>query len=276
MPETRSAALFGLGLIGGSLGLALRQAGWHIYGADQDSSVLARALDLGAVDAAAREGMLNVDVAVIAVPPFALEAVVVKVARRLGSNTVLTDVASAKQFVLDAFADLEMRSRCVGGHPMAGLETTGIESARADLFHGAKWIVTPGEFSRPEAVTQVEGLARAAGATPIRMDAETHDREVATLSHLPHAIAAALMHLSRDLRHVEAEGGSWRDCTRVGGVDPDLWTQILLSNREEAAKALSAFDHKLTELRRALATGDEPGVRNFLKVAREAKESARA
>jgi prephenate dehydrogenase len=276
MPETPTAVLFGLGLIGGSLGLALRKAGWHIYGVDQDPKVLPRAVELGAVDGEAPEGTLDVDVAVVAVPPFAVEAVVAEVAHRLGPRTVLTDVASAKRFVLDAFSNLEIRSRCVGGHPMAGLESTGIESARGDLFQGAKWIVTPGDFSDAEAVARVEDLARAAGAIPIRMDAETHDREVATLSHLPHAIAAALMHLSRNLLHVEAEGGSWRDCTRVGGVDPDLWTQIFLSNREEAAKALSAFDHKLTELRRALVAGDEPAVRNFLKVAREAKEATRA
>ena len=114
---------------------------------------------------------------------------------------------------------------------MAGHEKGGAEYASAWLFRDARWILTPDKKASKGAVSAVEGLVKAVGAIPIRLDSSLHDRHVAILSHLPHALAAVLVLMAADLQHLEVAAGSWRDVTRVGGVDPELWTQILTGNR---------------------------------------------
>ncbi len=265
--------IIGLGLIGGSLGLALKGVGTRVVGVDQDAETAESALALGCVDELAHITDLGeFELVVMCVPPAAVGRVALELATTYPGDGVLTDATSVKGEVLAAFERMPNPKRCVGGHPMAGLERTGHEHARADLYQGARWILTPIPETDPSALELVREMVSRVGATPIEMSPDVHDREVSYLSHLPHAIAASLMHLQQDLGYPEAAGGSWRDATRVGGVDPDLWAQILMANRQEAAKAISAFDHAITALRHALVTGDEEAVRRFFQEARMVKE----
>ena len=266
--------IVGLGLIGGSLGLALREAGVTVLGFDRDADAARKAHDTGCVsEVRTLEGLSECPLVVLCVPPDAVGRVALELGGILAPDAVLTDATSVKQEVLSAFSRVPNPTRCVGGHPMAGLERTGSEFARADLYRGARWILTPLPNTSPDALARVWEMVAAVGAIPVEMSPLVHDREVAYLSHLPHAIAAAMMNLVGEVGYPEAAGGSWRDATRVGGVDPDLWTQILMANRQEVAKAISDFDHRITLLRHALASGDREAVHQFLLEARAAKEA---
>ncbi len=154
---------------------------------------------------------------------------------------------------------------------MAGHEKSGPAYASAWMFRNARWILTPSPKTRPAAIKTVEQTVKAMGAIPILADAEGHDRQIAVLSHLPHAFAAILVTLGEALPNPEAAGGSWRDLTRVGGVDPNLWTQILLGNRAEVVRVLSESEARLAELRTALSANDADGVHRILQHARTAK-----
>ena len=159
---------------------------------------------------------------------------------------------------------------------MAGHEKGGATYASAWMFRGARWIITPVKATSPASVRVVEGLVKAMGATPVRIDAEGHDRHVATVSHLPHVLAALLVNMGESLESVGAAGGSWRDMTRVGGVDPDLWTQIFMRNRTELAHCLRDYEAGLSGLREALERDDREAVHVVLHRAEGVKKALAA
>ena len=163
--------------------------------------------------------------------------------------------------------------RFVPGHPMAGHEKGGATYASAWMFRGARWMVTPVKATATASVRTVEAVVKAMGAVPVRVDAASHDRHVATISHLPHVLAALLVNLGESLESVDAAGGSWRDMTRVGGVDPELWTQIMMRNRNELAHCLRDYEAGLALFREALEADDRHGVRAMLEQAEKVKKA---
>jgi prephenate dehydrogenase len=187
-----------------------------------------------------------------------------------GPNTVVTDCASVKSEIV-TWADKNKIPEFIAGHPMAGHEKSGAEYASAWMFRNARWILMPTKLSSKGALATVEELVRTMGATPIRLEAESHDRHVALLSHLPHAIAAVLVSMAESLDHVEVGAGSWRDLTRVGGVDAGLWTQILIENRRELTKVIAEFQDDLGEIRRMLDQKDSGAIFKLLSEAQKAK-----
>ena len=266
----------GLGLIGGSIGLALRDPSRRIVGYDPDPAAARVARDRMCVDEVATlERVARADVVFVAVPPDALLDMVAKTMAGSGEGTVVTDCASVKNEIA-VWAQSGKHARFVPGHPMAGHEKGGATYASAWMFRGARWMITPVKATSPASVRVVEGLVKAMGATPVRIDAEGHDRHVATVSHLPHVLAALLVNMGESLESVGAAGGSWRDMTRVGGVDPDLWTQIFMRNRTELAHCLRDYEAGLSGLREALERDDREAVHVVLHRAEGVKKALAA
>jgi prephenate dehydrogenase len=255
-------AVLGVGLIGGSIGLATRRgADARVCGYDPDERVLAKALSLGAIDSAASDvagAVSDADVVFVAAPVGALVETVRQALTVAGRDCVVSDVGSTKRLLADAVAD----ERFIGGHPLAGAETSGVEHAREDLFEGAVWYLTPAANSTGVLYERLHRLLTTIGARPVAIDAETHDRLLAAVSHLPHVLAnllaaqAASALGSASERRVPAVGPSFRDATRVAGANSAIWTDIYMANSDALIAAIDAFAQRLGEVRAALAAGD--------------------
>ncbi len=254
-------AIVGTGLVGASIGLAAQRAGVHVDGFDTNSAALAEAVRRGAVT----EGrdLADAELIVVAVPVGVAPAVVREVLAA-APEAVVTDVASTKR-ALAAIDD----PRFVPGHPIAGGATVGPTRAAADLFDDAMWFLTPTEASTRESVALVERFVVSLGARPVREDAGAHDRMLALTSHLPHAVANALvLAAAQDEIALAYAGASFREMTRVAGANPPLWTDILLENRDELDMALAAFRTALD----ALAVADRDELETSIAAAAAARE----
>lgn len=265
----RRAAVIGTGLIGGSVGRALRARGWHVTGADRDSARAQRALELGAIDAIGEDP--TVELTFVAVPvgsvPRAAEAA-------LDAGGVVTDVGSVKAGVAAQIS----HPNFVGGHPMAGSEAVGVDGARGDLFDGAVWVLTPTESTDPRAHALVHSVVRSFGADVITLDPEQHDRVVATVSHVPHLAAAALMGLAArkgesDATLLRLAAGGFRDMTRVAAGDPSMWIDVCADNREAILDVLDDLIDSLEEMRDVVDSGDGDGLQSRLQRAQAARRS---
>ncbi len=260
-------ALVGVGLIGGSLGLALRKRGLagRVTGVEPDPAAREAALARGAVDAATgdlAEGVAGADVVFVCAPVTAAAALLPRLASCVGPGAVVTDVGSVKEAVASAARSAFPRGNFVPGHPMAGSERSGVGAASATLFEGAVWALTP-EPGRtdPEAVARVAALAEGLGARPLVMDAAAHDAAVAMTSHLPHVLAYALAASAREAGQtnpylMDLAAGSFASATRVAASPPAMWTGIALANREALLAALAAFRAELDAAQAALEQGD--------------------
>ena len=257
MPER--VLVVGTGLIGGSIGLALRKREKAVVrGFDASHETARTALELGALDevagdlARATEGA---DVVVVATPVGEILPTIERLAAA-APGTIFTDVGSTKSgIVAEAERILGPERPFVGGHPMAGTEGEGVSSARSDLFEDALWILTPTERTDSGAYRHVNALVSALGARSIALDPSEHDRLVALVSHLPYAIATSLMALAGDEgdpRVFAAAAGSFRDVTRTAGTNPRVWRDIYATNREAVIAELDQFSKVLAELRGAV------------------------
>lgn len=262
--ELGPVLIVGVGLIGTSVGLALRQRGVDVYLTDRSADNLAVAASMGA---GAPEPPTRVGLVVAAVPPDHLGAAVVDALERF-PDAYATDVGSVKTAPLAevrrSAADLR---RYVGGHPMAGSERSGPSAATANLFEGRAWAVTPHDQASPEAVRAVRDLATACGASPVELTPQDHDAAVASVSHLPHlmAVLAAARLVDAPHRHLSLSGQGLRDVTRVAGGDPALWRQIVSANSEQLRGLLLAVRDDLDRLLAGLRDQGEPELLALLR-----------
>ncbi len=266
---TRRAAVIGTGLIGGSVGMALRQEGWHVAGSDQDPHRARTALELGAIDEVGDDA--SAELTFVAVP---VGSVARAAAAGLAAGGVVTDVGSVKAGVA---AQVD-HPRFVGGHPMAGSEALGVEGARADLFQGAVWVLTPTATTDPRAHALVHSVVRSFGADVITLDPQQHDRVVATVSHVPHLTAAALMGLAArrgesDATLLRLAAGGFRDMTRVAAGDPSMWLDICSDNSEAILDVLDELIGSLSSLRNVVADGDAEELESQLQRAHVARRA---
>jgi prephenate dehydrogenase len=273
-------AVLGVGLIGGSIGLAARRrAGAEVCGYDPDERVARRALELGAIDSHAADvasAVAGAEVAFVAAPVGALVETVRLALQSAGPQCVVSDVGSTKRVVAAAGAD----ERFIGGHPLAGAETAGVENAREDLFDGATWYLTPARGSTAGVLYErLHGLLRRLGARPAAIDADVHDRLLASVSHLPHVLANLLAAqaegLIGDAEHgrLPAVGPSFRDWARVAGANSAIWTDIYLSNRDALLDSIDEFARRLQEVRATLEAGDGDAVTAWNERARASRET---
>ncbi len=274
-------AVLGVGLIGGSIGLAARtRAGTRVSGWDPDPRARARALELGAIDEQANDipgAVRDADVVFVAAPVGALPETVHTALASAGPGAVVTDVGSTKRAVAEAGMGDE---RFVGGHPLAGAETAGVEHARADLFDGATWYLVPARGSTAGVLYErLHRLLTRFGAQPAAIDADTHDRLMASVSHLPHVLAnllvaqAASVLAGEDRQRLPAVGPSFRDATRVAGANTAIWTDIYLSNRDALLVGIDDLTARLADVREALQRGDPAAVSDWNDRARSDREA---
>ncbi len=267
-------AVLGIGLIGGSIGLAARaRAGARVSGWDPDPGVRARALELHAVGACEPDlagAVTGADIVFVAAPVGALVQSARAALASAGPQAIVTDVGSTKRAVAEAISD----PRFIAGHPLAGAQVSGVEHARADLFDGAVWYLAEARAPAPA----LERLIRAFGAQPVTIDPELHDRLMATVSHLPHVLANLLVaqaaaSLGEDLGTPIAIGPSFRDATRVAGSNSAIWTDIYMSNRDSLVAALDELGGRLAQVRAILQAGDAEGLRAWNERARAEREA---
>ena len=267
-PLQHRANIVGVGLIGGSIGLALRAQGWHVSGVDDDTSRTARALELGVVDAAGLDP--DVDISFVATP---VRAVAEAAAKALAGTTgLVTDVGSVKGSIVAAVDD----PRFVGGHPMAGSEQEGVDGASADLFEGAVWVLTPTPETDDDAYARIRSVVSSFGADVIALPPDRHDELVAVVSHVPHLTAASLMRIADERADEHAAllrlaAGGFRDMTRIASGHPGIWPDICEENRDAIVAGLDRLIAALGEARTQVAGGDRDGLLADLARARTAR-----
>ena len=267
-PEPGRAVVVGTGLVGGSIGMRLRRAGWHVTGRDLDDERAKRALELGALDEIGDDP--EAGVTFIATPA----RTVAKQARRAldAGPGVVTDVGSVKASIVEAVAD----PRFVGGHPMAGSEQEGVDGATPDLFEGATWVLTPTAGTDAAAYAQVRQTVGALGAEVVALPPDRHDVLVAIVSHVPHLTAATLMRLADGRREehralLRLAAGGFRDMTRIAAGHPGIWPDICGDNRTAILEVLDELTEGLGRMRAIVAEGDREQLLDGLERARAAR-----
>jgi prephenate dehydrogenase len=259
-------AVLGVGLIGGSIGLAAkRRLDAEVAGFDPDRAALDRAVELGALDRGAvsvEEACEGAEVVFCAAPVAGLAPLAADALAASGAEAVVTDVGSTKREIVAALGSDE---RFIGGHPLAGAETAGVANARPELFEGARWYLTPTERSSGVLYDRLQRTLSGLGARPQAIEAEVHDRLMATVSHLPHVVANALVaeaaaELGRDSERMPEVGPSFRDTTRVAGSNPAIWADIFDSNREAVADSVESVARRLIDAAALIRGGDRETV----------------
>jgi len=274
-------AIIGLGLIGGSIGLALKQADWQkaqIIGYVRRSELGSVVLSSGAVDnveSSLKATVSDADLIIIATPVLTIKDIFSQIAAYLSPDSVVTDTASTKVQVMRWAEELlPPGTSFVGGHPMAGKETSGIKAAEADLFHNCVYCLTPATQAKPAAVQTVADMVKTLGATPLTISAEEHDNLVAGISHLPLLLSIALVSATtqspswEQMSRLAASG--YRDLTRLASGNPEVNAHICLSNQAAIISWLDKFSEELQTLRKFLANGDSE-IEKFLVMASEAR-----
>lgn len=268
MPPFRRVALIGLGLIAGSMALAMRRAGLAeaITGHARSAETRAVALEVGLVDSVhetAAEAVAGADLVVLAVPVGAMAAIAEAIGPHLVPGCIVTDVGSVKQAVIDAVAPhMPEGTHFIPGHPLAGTEHSGPRAGFATLFRNRWCILTPPEDADPQAVARLRALWEAMGAHVDLMDAPHHDLVLAVTSHAPHLIAYTMVGVADDLRRVtdseviKYSAAGFRDFTRIAASDPTMWRDVFLTNKAATLEILGRFTEELFALQRAIRRGD--------------------
>jgi len=284
MTRIGKLVVIGVGLIGGSLALALKRQGLvgHVCGIGRSRSNLDDALRLGVLDSATAdyaEALSGADVVLVATPVAQMPAVFAALAHGVSQSTIITDGGSTKQDVIAAArAALGPRfTRFVPGHPIAGTEHAGAAAAFADLFAKRKVVLAPETETDPEATAIVKAMWEATGATVSAMSATEHDRIFAAVSHLPHLLAFALVE-ELALRPDRADffrfaAGGFRDFTRIASSSPEMWRDIAIANRSALLDELRGYRERIERLEALLAAGDADGLWNVFTTARAARNA---
>ncbi len=269
----KKLAIFGVGLIGGSLALALKRAGYCelIVGCDTNVERLQYAVELDVIDQFTvnpSEAVAGADMVVLAVPMLAMESVLQAISKDLADGVVLTDVGSCKASVVAAASRVfdGMPPRFVPAHPIAGREKSGVESSLEDLFAAHKVILTPVQTTDPNAIAAVAQMWEATGAQVKKLGIEQHDLVLAATSHLPHVLAYSIVDTIAETDYVEQifqfAAGGFRDFSRIASSDPVMWRDICLENKDAILDVLQTFQANLKELELAIIKSDGNALMN--------------
>jgi prephenate dehydrogenase len=279
MAEYDTVAIVGVGLIGGSIGLALREheLAREVVGIGRRESSLEAAREVGAFDRGTTDladGVDGAEIVVVCTPVDLIADVVAQVAAACPPQAVITDAGSTKAMVVaaadEAVAGRAKGPRFVGSHPLAGDDRSGPQFARANLFVGRTVVITPTDATHADAIAKIGNFWQSLGAKVVPMTPAAHDAALAATSHLPHLVAAVLAAATpEDLLPLAASG--WRDTTRVAGGDPELWRPIFAENRAQVCHALDHFGATLEAARDALQRGDDDRLLEILQQAKSRK-----
>ncbi len=276
--------IVGVGLLGGSLGLAIRKRrlAREVAGFVRRAASVVECRKLRAVDYATRDlrrAVEGADLIVLCTPLAQMGALVQAMLPVLKRGAIVTDVGSVKAGVVRELESLIHKNGAhfIGSHPMAGAERTGVSAARADLFVNAVCVVTPTKASNKAALRKIERLWEAIGGRLLRLAPETHDVLVGRSSHLPHIAAATLANLILDPAHPAAQpslcANGFRDTTRIASGSPEMWRDIALANRQNLGRALDVFIGALRKFRRALRRSDAGAITKILERAKERRDA---
>jgi prephenate dehydrogenase len=265
------------------LALQARAGVAEVRGVDPDPEALRQGLATGAITHAydsVEEAADGCGVVVLAAPVGDLPDLARRAAGAAANGCLLTDVGSTKAGVIAALGPDE-RARFIGGHPICGAEIGGVANARADLFEGATYFLTPAHEADPALFERLHALVLAIGARPVAIDADAHDSLMALVSHLPHVVASTLIHQAADTapqgrEALRSAGPSFSDLTRVAGANPPLWVDIMIENRAALQAAISDQVRRLGEVGQALASGDRVWLQRWLEGAAEGRGRLRA
>ncbi|HPE59765.1 MAG TPA: prephenate dehydrogenase/arogenate dehydrogenase family protein [Thiolinea sp.] len=288
MPQTGRGigrlVIFGVGLIGGSLALALRKAGYcgEVVGCSRHADHLQRAVDLGVIDRYELDPVLAVrdaDMVLLAVPMGAMRRVLEQIRPGLPAGAILTDAGSTKASIVQAVHDVMGPdfTRFVPGHPIAGREQSGVEAAVADLYHQRRVILTPQSHTDPDALAAVTTMWSVTGALVESMPVELHDRVLAATSHLPHVLAFSLvdtllgMPQREDILRYAA--GGFRDFTRIASSDPVMWRDICLYNDHAILDMISVLQDNLSHFAGLIRNRDADGLQQLMQQAKQARDN---
>jgi prephenate dehydrogenase len=267
-PMGTIANVVGAGLIGGSVGMALRERGWQVVIDDVEPETAARAIELGAGDRIGFDP--DADITFIATPVGSVAELAVEALSR--TRGPVTDVGSTKLDIVRDVGD----PRFVGGHPMAGSEQDGIDGARANMFDGAMWVLTPTESTDELSFSRVRSIVRSLGAESATLPPRVHDQMVAHVSHVPHLTAASLMCLADEMsiEHralFRLAAGGFRDMTRISAGRPSIWPDICIANKTAIVAGLDGLISQLSGVRDRVAAQDRDGILDLLNRARAAR-----
>jgi prephenate dehydrogenase len=280
MEQFGKVTIIGVGLLGGSLGLALKKKrlAKEVWGLARRESSRVKALKYKAVDHATLslwEAAWNADLVVLATPITSFTQYLGMLSLLARRGCIVTDVGSVKGPLVSEWEAAAWPLPFVGSHPMTGSEKTGVAEARADLYRGATCVTTPTRKTSPRALASVEHLWKAVGCKVVRLGPREHDEKIGLVSHLPHAAAFSLVRaVSPGLRRQDwvLAGKGYRDTTRVGASDGGLWADIFLANRRVLLKGLKAYGRELEGLARLLERNDRPALRRLLDQAAEVRK----
>jgi len=266
--------IIGLGLMGGSLGLALKQRGIgrRVWGVNRRETVIDRAVELGAIDGGTTDavaGVADADIVVLATPVRTIIDLLQQIGPHLKAGCLVMDLGSTKSDVMKAMMCLPAGAEPVGGHPMCGKEVAGIWAAEASLYEGAIFPLTPLERTSPAALALAETLVERIGATPVVIDARRHDRLVAAISHLPYLTAVMLVSAAAEVAAEDAlvwplAASGFRDTSRLAASDVTMMHDILVTNREHIGEMLQRYCRHLDRLIALVENGQEDELRETL------------
>ena len=283
-PYLQKLVIIGVGLIGGSFALALRNAGLvkQIVGLGRSQENMQRALELGVIDEIAiapATALADADFVMLSTPVGQIQRVMAQIEPYLNKRTIVSDVGSTKQDVINAAKNQLTKhlNRFIPAHPIAGTEFRGAEAADSLLFRNKHLIITPLKESNEQAINLVKALWESCGAKVSIMSAAQHDQILAMVSHLPHMLAFTLMNHVQACANFDPDfvlsyaGGSLRDCTRIAASSPEMWRDICLANREKLLGELDAYQGALTDLREQLANQNSEALLSLFKKASDLK-----
>lgn len=273
--------IIGLGLIGGSYAMAFKEINsGHVWGVDTNENTLKKAIDMKIIDEGYCSSLAHIpieksDIVIIAVYPKAAALIVQKNVKNFKKGSIITDVLGIKgnninviQEILDGY-DVEF----IGGHPMAGKETCGVENASKDIFKEANYILTPTQKNKKTTIDYMESLVKAIGFKNISIvTPERHDEIIAITSQLPHIIALSLINskgVDKGIKNFV--GGSFKDESRVASINPELWGELFLSNKENLLKAIDEFQASMISIKKALDNEDSEELKAIMKAAASKK-----
>lgn len=284
MPHWEKITLVGVGLLGGSLGLAVRERrlASRVAGYVRRSASIAECEQAGVVDKADTDlwrAVEHADLVVLCTPIAQMAEITTKMLPALKPGCIVTDVGSVKASVVSELEPLvaSAKAHFIGSHPMAGAEKMGVAFARADLFEGAICAITPTSQSSPKMVAKLDELWKSVGGRPLRLSPELHDDLVGRSSHLPHVVAAELANYVLSPVHPKEQGmlcaNGFRDTTRIASGSPEMWRDIALSNRKNLARVLGVFIEDLQEFQLALENQDVKAIEEFFNQAKERRDA---
>lgn len=279
----QKVTIIGVGLMGGSLALAIKKGGLAgtVVGVDLHPDQLKKAVALGGIDAYTcdpAEGVQGADLVVLATPVGMFEPIIRQVKSKLSSGCIVTDVGSTKGVWVNQIETmLPEMVFFVGGHPIAGKEKSGIEAASMDLFEGARCILTPTPRTHGQALEKIKALWKEIGSEVVTMEPLDHDRVLAAISHLPHMAAYALVNATLDLLNqdgamVSFSGGGFKDFTRIAASSPEMWRDICLHNGENILVTLEAYEAVLGRIKRYIQDHNGSGLYQEFERARKLRE----